>query len=1612
MKKDIFDYSMYDNILNIIHNTNTTCLITNNDNHNIFNDNELIINTTNNNFLDICGNISIIYNEITNNIPENIKNEYKNEFIHIKELLTDVIIDKFLYNQPKFDIRRKLTLFILLFLSKLCHNIIPLLLQNMEKETIRELITENDHNGNNLIFHTCCYDKSFNEILKYTTKEMLFIKNKMDVTVIDISILIGTVDLIITNGVITIDELYNYKKESLSLLHLIFLLNNENSIKYFLQNEINPIYLTTKDRNDNIPILILCLNDNLSMIEQIISTDVNICEYLDITNINKESLLTYIIKKKIVHKLIHNNYLTNTFIKKTYNIFTDYYSSNINKNEYITFIQSKYFNEEILCYEQNTDINKFNLLEIILQNITIIDELINIKEERDKIIEILTNIIKQRPKYFGLLCYYNPEIGKQLIDEKKIPIDTLLIKNYNYNTYEYIIKNKSKKSIELLRTIIYSQYYNTDHLTIDISNVSEYKYLLTFILTNIPQSFIKLLTNNDNNKNIKYKELCEKFVHISQKEITKTSQNFLIDMINYNIINKDIIKDNNYELLRQIFHTNNEISAILLSDIIDDTINLLQFLGEDISIEVFTLIINHKLITKEIINNKEIINEIKKKYFNGNKLSILIETRNDFNKEILYDNELIKYLLNNDQVDKIDIILDGISYEKYINLYEIINYVSVPIVNNFAIKLYEHKYFNTETLNTVKYMDNGDNILMRFLKLNLKITQNILNSKYLTSSIFMENNNYEENIFIYCIVYNYLENEIINHRFFNDNMIIKTDKFMNKISKLIELIILKKYFNYEIIKFMIKKKIIDKTTIEKYNILEIIISHGYIKEIFDIIEILGDAQILLNKIEKTSKHTILSLIFNSLSGEYHNNKRLYIEELQKIGLDKKYILYENDSTIITNLICKHSYLFADIINKMNITQRELIHGQGNYFAIGMFYNSNLYKEISIDLLSNGEIFKSKLNNDKPCIFIIDMSYEYFTYFINYKNTDLSFIYEEYNDETYLEILLKKDERFGQLYYSSDKMDLEPLYINDYKLLNRIVIYYPEILNIILNKININENITIKNKIIISSLSCIYLDENNIPKSFKYICDKINGKDLLNDYENKPIIMYINKNCFNYILKNINDINDILNESMLHHDIYGNPLIIYLKHNIEYQYEILKRIKIEHFKSHNNCGQTILHYIAREYSNILINILDDSKLYFKLKKENIIYIKDIFGKMYIDYIFEMNNIDNIKYIINKNLIDCTIISNIDYSGNTLLSKMLINGKDNDIIIEYIKKMICNEVLSIRDYNGITNFFHIIKHSTNILKYICDNIKLLNIDIKIFDNIDNNARTCLMIAAEYNINSLEELLKMDIIESKHFMVHNNMGSCLTKAVKYNPQAIKLIYESNIINQYDEILKCRENDFENDSIINMNIIQLACKYNSDSLLPLLCINKLNILNEFIYEILYVEKNVYINSLKLAIIYQPDAITTLLQSKYFRHELIEQTNNICITSCLIDSLHYQPFSFVKLLKLNKMDQQDIYYNNSNPFKEFNDLFINSNSNYITSDTDFEKMFPLLKIKNEKCDNKCDNICTICYSNKSNILLTNCYHQCCIICSLQITKCPICNNLIINKLPLHIKNI
>ena len=1596
------DPNIYQNHINSINNTMDSIIVIENTQY--FKANELKKSKTDREDLEILySSMFDIVSSLFQDLPKNLENnhhvsEFTYEIVH--NVLSNIIQDKLLDHTWDFDLRRKFIWITLLHCIKSCPILIPYLLNKCDNKL--QLVSDDDINGNDLIMHSTLIVDSLIEIVRYTDKNLLFRPNKLGVTPMDLILSNGTIEVLFRENLITFEDLMRYNKKGLTPLHLSSFVENDTSMLFLLNHEnITHADLLITDCNQNTPAMCATIYKNYRVVNHILNSHKFTIDAFSKVNASNKSVFNYKVPD-LMKVMLANNKFTDDFINNNYGIFMSYFKSSINMNNIDELFSSNYFNPTVLYRPEQS------LIELIIINSS--SKLLNYLNNNERIIETMSMLLKICPSLYSLICKYNIALAIKLLDLKLIYpamleaeyashnnaiiniIKRLIgsLQNENTDDEEEEEEEEEEENIKpqielLLEKIFKSQLYSNNYL----NNICESKYVLTYIFNILPNLFMDLMKNGMINSVTNSKAILE-----CLKE--KNNYDLKISMINNNLLDKNIMKNDNYELLKLSMKFDPQTTELIFdnynslldeSSFIDEESkrSLLEYLSFVQDDALFTKIITHQLVTTKIINWVNKNNESVLFYLinKPSRLEVILQKRKDLNRKMIYSPQLLKKVINTDSLSYLTIILcqHDVPYNYLIILLNEINNYNGQRTEEYIKLLLNNKY-HKEILNNL-----FSNLVSICINKKLNIITEIINSDHLNDETFYNKDNDGNNILLNCLKNNFKEKEIISHKYFTKEMFYETNK-MN----ISAINLLNTNFNYDVINYGLKNNIIDKKVLisplqNGGTIMHKMIEKNYIKEATEIILHYNDKSMLLDKIDRNT-----SLLYQICGNAYYDP--IIFDNLIKIGVKiEDYIKKINDEILIVRLF-EHNYeLFKQLILRFGLTKEILlmqvpgtIH---KFISYCLIQKQDFVELLSVDLLVDKDILNLQID-DSILLFLIKPTIELFQQILDHVNFDPCILYKANNNKTYIESLCEIDENIACLYFNHVKFNPVMIFENNSVLLSKICKNYYNILNIILDKEIINTgNINLIQMMILLSLeSKSIIDDNNIavPICFKLIIQSkyFNIDVLKSKYQEKLFIEYLIKNqsVLEYLLKN----NKLPQEILFEDDQFGDPFIINFRYNIGQLQNILKYIKIDYFNKTNRCGQTLLHLLAID--NCFKDLLDLDL------PESIILLEDNFGKICVDYVIEYQNEEIINQMLDKKIITNKIASHKDKTGKSVFSKLLhkFDGVHNKL-----KYLISSELLIVTDNKGLNNLGQIIKYSPVLLDYI---LKLPHIDKNLFGTIDHKGRTCLMIAAQYNSKNLIKLLKCPIIDQSHMMVHKNLGSCLTKAIRYNPKEVRFILESNLLT--NDVLYSRDNELYNDYVIGLNIVQLACKYNPEALMFILSCDKLN-LKELVHEVIG-KNHDKINSLKIAILYQPECVETLLKSKYGCNNLVKETNMIMSISCLVDCIHKQPASFPLLIKSGKFTESDIKYNNRDPVNELS-LAVKISHNNFTTTTDFYNEVPIMKYKNEPCKNNDANVCEICSENKSKVIFDPCGHKSCVSCSMKIKKCHLCRSAISKRM-------
>ena len=326
------------------------------------------------------------------------------------------------------------------------------------------------------------------------------------------------------------------------------------------------------------------------------------------------------------------------------------------------------------------------------------------------------------------------------------------------------------------------------------------------------------------------------------------------------------------------------------------------------------------------------------------------------------------------------------------------------------------------------------------------------------------------------------------------------------------------------------------------------------------------------------------------------------------------------------------------------------------------------------------------------------------------------------------------------------------------------------------------------------------------------------------------------------------------------------------------------------------------------------------------------------------------------------------------------KICMNTKIHTIL-RLIEQYITDDILNQCDNEGTSTLMYIVEHingfSTELPK-LCDTIEKYMESYINHTNINND--TVFTIAAKYSYENLRTLINFK--NQENYIDYNK---CFTYACQYESRSIDLLLDTKKINPK----KCYGFINLDDTVCYANFLQIACRYNVDCVCRLLT-SSLD-LEPFINESI----GTY-NAFKIALIYHPESVTLLLNSKYGNIKMITDTDELCENnSAMVEAIAKQLASYVRITKSK-------HFNNSLiELPDYASLIQEVNT--ILSHEVSEKR--LLKCSDIPCHDNNKNVCSTCFSNETRIIFVPCGHKCCVMCSVRLQQCPQCRAKITSKL-------
>jgi hypothetical protein len=1448
-------------------------------------------------------------------------------------------------------------------------------------EAPRDLILMEDKNGNSCLTNACFDNNCLKVLFQYIEQKDLYKENKFKITPMHLLIYSSNLTHLMTDNSVDLDMLTAYTDSwSFNAMQIACMFGQHASILVkLLDNEKTATLVNGKDCNGSNSLITSVINQFYPMGQVIIKSKYATSEMILAATGAGHNILSYPLNEVIFKDLMNCENITEEAIKPHCGKLTSVHFKDTKLRK--VFYESKFFTKDLLT------LNNSAILYYFLKNFML--EFIGMENENVKkcLIETFASNPNFLVKHFTLIKasftiafiksdYMTEAILLAKSDVEAAPdLQTYILESLDKETYiNALIESKVLTSQTISPNLL--QYVCDNHQNLFDVLVSK-----------------KILSVMDGDK------LSNIIINLFKKGAE--TYNVIENMFKSKLLDKSHLKikvDNYPNLLWLNANSTKIIPFLVENDIIDEEVlntcdeNNNSFVVNcvkepSMNNETFKLLLLSKIITDVQINNinKDGNNIVHMIGNDVEKLNIILNNRPFFDRKLMVakNNNGISPFIMAMSTKAIE-LQKFISSIKYINIEDGDVFTEEDFSEVFSSKLPSghkmedylpyldkltefmigHKYFN-ETYIAKKH--NGNNMLHRLIGRNSTCVKLLIDSPHMKPEYFEDCNEIGDNILLLALKYNRESiKPIINSKYFSSSLILNANKDdINALSLVYE------HYDKNLIRKIIDNGFADENLLKQQFTGGNTIIHKMLVEnagqlVMNLIESTKTISILLTR--NDNKDTPLHIICNTMT--YDN-----LELLLLYGLTSKELLIQN--TLLETP-------FSLLIKNKNLKNPD--------FLINFMSDKDLIKEVCKDkLLINLflEMYPEKLTNLIKDNLITDkvMKYVYNSATQIFKLVDVG---TKENIWT-----LCKTKHFNQ---------------SNFKLVNgndTLILYmvkkFPELLNDFFDYVAFNTMIITER--VNDAQSVMDHIVSTEPKTLKEIIVKDNlftkelfieylGKSITDNLDSFNILIgskyfakeYLNEKLqsgetlIDLIMNNKSLLQRLLSENLLgmeiidHVDMNGDLGIIYLMETKSFD-NVKQYIKDNHFNHTNNCGQTLLHQIARTCN--FDKIMD-------LITPELAKSRDAFGMTCLDHLIESGFYSSSKTLLESKLCTKELMHNQDKKGMNCLMKA--SSRNKELANHIVNMEYCNStLLSQTDFNGNTTVNYLVMHLPETLTIIS---KKVNSDV--FNTRNFDGMTIAMTASKHNTDSLKFLIKSKLLEKKHTYTYANSGSCLTYSARYNPTALAALLSWDGLT--NDLLKVRHPDRLGEYNVTYNCVQMAAKYNPDSLRHLLN-SKLN-LKDLVEEILtYQDEKT--NALKLAIFNEPDNVELLLNSKYTN--IVEQTEELMVEGCLLDSVKMQPKSFVILLKSNKFPIVGIQH-------KLNAVF-NSYYNNVDPKTDFYKKYPVMRYKNTPTTEDDPALCTLCYMHKQNVVYNPCGHKSCNACALRINECHECRTAVEGKL-------
>ena len=1207
------------------------------------------------------------------------------------------------------------------------------------------------------------------------------------------------------------------------------LLNKNNKIKN-INNIKNSLYKFYSDIYNIFNIDEI--NDKNNCYDKIIYDDINLL-YFIYDEDDKKIINDYLIKIynnnkydffNNIDRTINNNNIDENILNDIKNII----STNINQLDNNDDIKNNYINYNNKC---NNIINTLYLNEYINNNNKNIQYIKDFETYtgyfiRNSNINLLYDIINNQEKEITNKKIYNIVMGQG----KTSIITPLLIKYY------FINKNIKNVFIILPKTLIKQSYnillkYITylKSIVVQITNKEEYENYILNIDEELNKIFYNTTIIKDNHN--KYKIQLSKFINNLHKIY---------------IISDDIIKEYCYDIFNNK-NINNK-NTIIIYDEIDSLMNPIKnVLNINIDNNINNTIISY------LKNNDQKLYNLYNEYNLHFKVKILfnlidikdlndlndIKDLNDLNDKInKILNEIYERNLENEKIKSINykIINDikNLTYNLNYGLNDTLNNVSViqavpySYANNPMIDMYFNDIFLNLILTYISYIyylfihiKNKDKLIIPLNALKQYYKQhNLSNGK----NLFFKKNIKESGIIKNYIKFNSFD-ELLNilENYDNINIFNQIIKLYIKIinNNINNISLIEKYYSYSFFDILNNDYIKFGFSGTTYNInMKNYYFYNNENKLKNVLEI--NDKNLFKIVEEPKKYIINNYIKSFIFPNKNNNNIIFNSiEINNNNINnfyKDYYIIKNNNNLLNNL-CN---ILIENNLKCFIDVNAILKYYNIYNIINIFkdkilnFNKNEYNKYNINKIifydNNDNLNYYNIINDK--YIIIDKSnnitkdndcfYFYFHKDIigkdikQYINID-GLISYNYNKTLFTDIIqgiyrmrqINKGHNFYLLDYYEDFINNNNINENiniedkDYQKINLSIInYYKIYLKLNNNNNNINE----------------YYNHRLLINNAYFICNYLLNYDLKNiSYDNINVLYYLDNNfkenntIYNIIKYNMKD-NKLLDEEKLK-NIFNKKFIN--ENNYSQNKEKEKEIEKENNKlDKKTLSYNILYhyqtkineinkfkYINSDYiNNDIQNLININRKFIKnIDKNNKIRLLEKFKEIQDDNENKDIKFDiyihNIKhhYFINTQMISNNNFRYCFYLNNNDI-QYILNNSDyifNKINFKIIEPCLLYTAMKYKDENYTMfvfdkdyNFYELNNN---------DEIIIINSFQQFYELIDNNN------------NYLSLFIHLFIYVYTFNYIFNNMI-----CIKYNNIYILLLYITNILSSYKNILK----------------------------------------------------------------------------------------------------------------------------------------------------------------------------------------------------------------------------